>query len=91
MTAFASSRPVRRAAYVPSAELVPEVLSGSVLAVARMISRAEAGYAEASDALAEIYRHTGKAHVVGITGVPGAASRRLSLPSSGPLRQTGTR
>jgi LAO/AO transport system kinase len=77
MTGFASSRPARRAAYVPSAELVPEVLSGSVLAVARMITRAEAGYAEASDALAEIYRHTGRAHVVGITGVPGAGKSTL--------------
>ncbi|MDH4985851.1 methylmalonyl Co-A mutase-associated GTPase MeaB [Aminobacter anthyllidis] len=77
MTAFAPSRPARRAAYVPSAELVPDVLSGSVLAVARMISRAESGYAEASEALAEIYKHTGKAHVVGITGVPGAGKSTL--------------
>lgn len=77
MTAFASSRPTRRAAYVPSAALVPEVLKGSVLAVARMITRAEAGYAEATEALADIYRHTGKAHVLGITGVPGAGKSTL--------------
>lgn len=77
MTAFASSRPARRAAYVPSAALVPEVLKGSVLAVARMITRAEAGYAEATEALADIYRHTGKAHVLGITGVPGAGKSTL--------------
>ncbi|WP_432284571.1 methylmalonyl Co-A mutase-associated GTPase MeaB [Aminobacter sp. BA135] len=77
MTAFASSRPARRTAYVPSADLVPEVLKGSVLAVARMISRAEAGYAEAAEALAEIYRHSGKAHVLGITGVPGAGKSTL--------------
>jgi LAO/AO transport system kinase len=42
-----------------------------------MISRAEGNYAEASDALAEIYKHTGKAHIIGITGVPGAGKSTL--------------
>lgn len=77
MTAVASSVPAMRAAYVPSGELVPGILKGSVPAIARMISRAEGGYAEASPALAEIYRHTGKAHIVGITGVPGAGKSTL--------------
>jgi LAO/AO transport system kinase len=58
-------------------ELVGEVLSGSKAAIARMITRAEAGYAEALEALAEIYRHSGKAHIVGITGVPGAGKSTL--------------
>jgi LAO/AO transport system kinase len=53
------------------------VLAGSATAIARMISRAEAGCAEAFDALAEIYRHAGKAHIVGITGVPGAGKSTL--------------
>lgn len=64
-------------AYTPSLELVPQVLAGSSLAIARMISRAEGNYAEAADALAEIYKHTGKAHVIGITGVPGAGKSTL--------------
>ncbi|WP_246672330.1 methylmalonyl Co-A mutase-associated GTPase MeaB [Mesorhizobium sp. B3-1-6] len=68
---------MRRAAYRPSIELVPEILAGNVAAIARMITRAEAGYPEAAPALAEIYRHTGKAHVVGITGVPGAGKSTL--------------
>ncbi len=42
-----------------------------------MISRAEGNYAEASEALAEIYKHTGKAHIIGITGVPGAGKSTL--------------
>ncbi|MGE3829366.1 MAG: methylmalonyl Co-A mutase-associated GTPase MeaB [Parvibaculaceae bacterium] len=67
----------RPAAYIPSMELVEGVLAGSRTAIARMISRAEAGYAEAFEALAEIYRHTGKAHIVGITGVPGAGKSTL--------------
>ena len=57
-----------RAEYRPSLELVPLVLAGSRLAIARMISRAEGGYAEAHEALAEIYKHSGKAHIIGITG-----------------------
>jgi LAO/AO transport system kinase len=77
MTVSTVSRPVKRAAYVPSIELVPDVLAGSVLAIARMISRAESGYEEAAQALAEIYKHSGKAHIVGITGVPGAGKSTL--------------
>ncbi|MGO4560212.1 methylmalonyl Co-A mutase-associated GTPase MeaB [Mesorhizobium sp. 2RAF21] len=77
MSAHTSSRQAKRAAYIPSIELLPDVLAGSVLAIARMISRAEGGYAEASEALAEIYKHTGKAHIVGITGVPGAGKSTL--------------
>jgi LAO/AO transport system kinase len=42
-----------------------------------MISRAEGGYPEASEALAELYKHTGKAHIIGITGVPGAGKSTL--------------
>jgi len=67
----------KRAGYRPSLELVPEVLSGSRSAVARMISRAEGGYAEATEALAAIYRSAGKAHIIGITGVPGAGKSTL--------------
>jgi LAO/AO transport system kinase len=77
MTAFTPSRPVKRAAYRPSADFVPEVLAGNVSAIARMMSRAEAGYEEAAPALADIYKHTGRAHIVGITGVPGAGKSTL--------------
>jgi LAO/AO transport system kinase len=42
-----------------------------------MISRAEAEDDEASDALAQIYRRAGRAHVVGITGVPGGGKSTL--------------
>ncbi|MET2828519.1 methylmalonyl Co-A mutase-associated GTPase MeaB [Mesorhizobium shangrilense] len=77
MTASNPAKPVKRSAYVPSLELVRDVRAGGVLAIARMISRAEAGYAEASEALAQIYKHTGKAHIVGITGVPGAGKSTL--------------
>jgi LAO/AO transport system kinase len=78
-----------RAGYRPSSELVPLVLAGSRLAIARMISRAEGGYAEAADALAELYKHTGKAHIVGITGVPGAGKSTLVAALIKALTQDG--
>lgn len=77
MTRVALFSRAKRPAYVPSLELVPEVLAGSRLAIARMISRAEGSYDEASEALAQIYKHTGKAHIIGITGVPGAGKSTL--------------
>jgi LAO/AO transport system kinase len=66
-----------RSEYRPSLELVPLVLAGSRLAIARLISRAESSYAEAAEALAELYKHSGKAHIIGITGVPGAGKSTL--------------
>jgi LAO/AO transport system kinase len=67
----------KQATYTPSLDLVPQVLAGSRLAIARMISRAEGDYTEAAAALAEIYKHTGNAHIIGITGVPGAGKSTL--------------
>ncbi|MFX4298181.1 MULTISPECIES: methylmalonyl Co-A mutase-associated GTPase MeaB [Roseobacteraceae] len=56
---------------------MPDILAGSVPAISRMITRAEAGYPEAAGALSEIYTHTGNAHIVGITGVPGGGKSTL--------------
>lgn len=63
--------------YVPSLDLVPRIEAGETFAVARLISRAEAGVAEARPALSAIYRKAGRAHVVGITGVPGSGKSTL--------------
>lgn len=63
--------------YIPSLDLVPRVESGETFAIARLISRAEAGVAEAREALSAIYRKAGRAHVVGITGVPGSGKSTL--------------
>src|SRR5207302_1614452 len=62
---------------VPSLALVPGVLTGQPRSIARLISRAEAGDDECRPALAEIYRHTGRAHRVGVTGVPGSGKSTL--------------
>ena len=62
---------------LPSLELVERVCNGERRAIARMLSRAEAGAAEAREALDLIYRRAGRAHVVGITGVPGSGKSTL--------------
>ena len=62
---------------IPPIALVQLVLEGRLSAVARMITHAESGEEDCQEALAEIYRHTGKAHVVGITGVPGSGKSAL--------------
>lgn len=61
----------------PSLQLVAEVLQGQARSLSRLISRAEAGEVECRPALAEVYRHTGRAHVIGITGVPGSGKSTL--------------
>lgn len=73
----------------PSNELVSEVLAGRVRGIARMMSWAEAGAEESRPALAEIYLHTGKAHVVGLTGVPGSGKSTLVRSLSRAIRESG--
>ncbi|MBU6485124.1 MAG: methylmalonyl Co-A mutase-associated GTPase MeaB [Betaproteobacteria bacterium] len=60
-----------------SLDLVDAVSAGEPRAIARMLSRAESGAVEARSALDLIYQRTGRAHVVGITGVPGSGKSTL--------------
>ena len=57
-----------------SMELADRALTGETAAIARMLTRAETGQEEPREALGKIYRHTGQAHIVGITGVPGSGT-----------------
>ncbi len=77
--------------YVPSRELVSRIVKGEVPAIARLISRAEAALPEAREALAEIYARAGKAHVIGITGVPGSGKSTLVSTLTERLRAAGSR
>lgn len=58
-------------------ELAAQLLEGNRRALARAISVAETGGAPARELLAAVYASTGKAHIVGVTGAPGAGKSTL--------------
>jgi LAO/AO transport system kinase len=74
---------------VPSRDLLPRVLQGDVAAIARLLSRAEAADPECRDTLGEVYARAGKAHVIGITGVPGSGKSTMVSVLAGHLRKLG--
>ncbi len=53
------------------------VLKGDRLALARLLSQAENDTAEGRLALAELFPHTGHAHLIGVTGAPGTGKSSL--------------
>lgn len=59
-------------------DLVAELLNGSRLGLARAITAVENGYDNAIDIMRQIYPHTGKAKILGITGAPGAGKSTLT-------------
>jgi LAO/AO transport system kinase len=62
---------------VSNSDLIPRLRAGERRALARAISLVEAVGAPARALLAEAYPHTGAAHVVGVTGPPGAGKSTL--------------
>ncbi|MDP7264591.1 MAG: methylmalonyl Co-A mutase-associated GTPase MeaB [Candidatus Thermoplasmatota archaeon] len=58
-------------------EIVDRLLEGDRRAMARLMSHVENSSAHAKEALALIYPHTGRAHIIGITGPPGAGKSTL--------------
>lgn len=75
--------------YTPSLALIERAQGGEPAAIARLISRAESGAPEAREALARIYQLAGRAHVVGITGVPGSGKSTLVGKLAQKLREAG--
>ncbi|GHD24571.1 methylmalonyl Co-A mutase-associated GTPase MeaB [Tianweitania populi] len=75
--------------YVPSLELIDRAAKGNIQAIGRLISRAEGGVPEARPALAQIYRNAGRAHVIGLTGVPGSGKSTLVAAMTARLREQG--
>lgn len=57
--------------------LVEQVLAGRRRAIARTISHVEDGGSQAQAAIAAIHPHTGRAHIVGVTGPPGSGKSTL--------------
>lgn len=76
-------------AYIPSLDLVPGVLRREARAIARILTRAENGTAEARPALDALFARAGRAHVVGITGVPGSGKSTLVAKLAAHLRAKG--
>ncbi|MDD5244757.1 MAG: methylmalonyl Co-A mutase-associated GTPase MeaB [Syntrophorhabdaceae bacterium] len=58
-------------------ELVKKVLQGDEGSAARLISMIEEGLDEGYEAVSLIFPYTGKAHVIGVTGGPGAGKSTL--------------
>src|SRR5436309_12790310 len=57
--------------------LAREVVEGSPRALARALTWVESGGDRAETLAARLYAHTGRAHVVGITGAPGSGKSTL--------------
>lgn len=56
---------------------VQKILAGDLRTVARLIRDIDDGLSEARGLLKELYPHTGKAYVIGITGSPGVGKSTL--------------
>ena len=76
-------------AYIPSSDLEARVLARDVRAVARLLTRAESGIDEARPTLDAMFAHAGRAHVVGITGVPGSGKSTLVAKLAAAVRRSG--
>ena len=70
-------------------ELAKRVLSGDQRAIARLITLSENNDRIASDAMSDIHPHTGKAHVIGITGVMGSGKSTLICELTRIFRKNG--
>ncbi|NMB68571.1 MAG: methylmalonyl Co-A mutase-associated GTPase MeaB [Chloroflexi bacterium] len=58
-------------------DLVAGVLAGERLALARLITQVENDMPEGREALNRLFSHTGKAHLIGVTGSPGTGKSSL--------------
>ena len=64
-------------AQVLNMELVERLLEKDKRACARLITLVENDAPDARQALKELYPHTGRAYIIGVTGPPGAGKSSL--------------
>ena len=69
--------------------LIAPALRGDRRALARLMSQVEAGDATARAIIAAIYPHTGRAHIIGVTGAPGAGKSSLVNALAAGYRRRG--
>ncbi len=70
-------------------DLVAQLLAGNRRALARTISQVENDGPEAHALLAALYPHTGRGHVIGVTGAPGTGKSTLVNALAKTYRATG--
>jgi len=58
-------------------DLVHAVLEGNRLALARLLTQVENGTVQGRQALEALFPHTGRAHLIGVTGPPGTGKSSL--------------
>jgi LAO/AO transport system kinase len=58
-------------------DLAKAILDGNRLALARLLTQVENDTATGRAALGELFPHTGKAHLIGVTGAPGTGKSSL--------------
>lgn len=71
-------------------DLVDRVLQGDRRALARLVSLIENGMPESRIALAQLHTKGGQAHIIGVTGSPGAGKSTLVSQLAHELRQRGS-
>ncbi|MFQ6122769.1 MAG: methylmalonyl Co-A mutase-associated GTPase MeaB, partial [Dehalococcoidales bacterium] len=59
-------------------ELASKILEGDILAAAKLISEIEDEVPGALEEISNIYPHTGKAYIIGVTGSPGTGKSTLA-------------
>src|SRR3989304_5274793 len=70
-------------------EVVEQILRGEVRAAARLMRDLDDGVPAAREVLKKLYPHSGRAHIIGITGSPGAGKSTLTDRLIQYLRQAG--
>ena len=71
--------------------LADSVLAGDRYALARLLTGVENDLEEGRTALAELFPHTGRAHLIGVTGAPGTGKSSLVNQLALHYRKTGGR
>lgn len=74
---------------VSSMELFERLVKGDLRAAGRLMSRAEAGSDEVRPVLGKIYKAAGRAHIIGLTGVPGSGKSTLVSKLVEMIREDG--
>ena len=72
-------------------DLAERLLQGDRRALARVVTLIENDAPEAHDYLAQLYLHSGRAHIVGVTGSPGAGKSTLVMQLTRALRERDQR